>query len=303
RTIAKLAHGLSSDLLSATVLATKAPVLVAPAMHTEMWEHPATRRNVATLTEDGYHLVGPSTGPLAGGDEGEGRMSDPDEIVDSLDRVLSVGPMKDWNVLVTAGGTREPIDPVRYIGNRSSGKMGHELAAEAARRGARVVLVTSADRQTPPGVEVVSVETAEEMAQAVWSRAKEMDVVVMAAAVADFRPKAPQETKYRREAGMPDVVLEPTPDVLAGVAERNPEALLIGFAAETGPPEGAIGKARGKGVDLLVANDVTAPGSGFGTETNQVTLITPDGGLEPWPVMPKREVARLLWDHITHRSA
>ena len=296
-TIAKLAHGFSNDILTATVAATRAPVVLAPAMHTEMWEQHSTQRNVRTLRDDGFVLVGPATGALAGGDEGEGRMVEPEDIVAALDDLLS-GPLEGWNVLVAAGGTREPIDPVRYIGNRSSGRMGHAIAAEAARRGARVVLVTSARTDRPDVTETVPVETAHEMADKVWSRAPGMDVVVMAAAVADFRPKQIHPTKLRRQSGPPDVILEPTPDILAGVAEHAPDVFLVGFAAETGPAEGAISKVREKDVDLLVANDVTAEGSGFGTETNEVTLISPDGDVERWPLMPKVDVARRLWDRI-----
>ena len=296
-TLAKLAHGISSDLLSATFLATTVPVLIAPAMHTEMWEQPATQRNLARLIADGHYTVGPAVGPLAGGDEGEGRMAEPEEIIEALSGILA-GPMTGMKVLVTAGGTREPIDPVRYIGNRSSGKMGEAVAAEAARRGADVVLVSSAGTAPISGVEVVATETAEEMASEVWTRSEMQDVIVMAAAVADFRPKAVHDVKYRRQAGPPDVLMEPTPDILAGISERAPDVFLVGFAAETGPATGAADKARTKGVQLLVANDVTAEGSGFGTDTNQVTLIAPDGSTEPWPLLPKREVASRLWDRI-----
>jgi phosphopantothenoylcysteine decarboxylase/phosphopantothenate--cysteine ligase len=302
-TLAKLAHGFASDLLSATVMATRAPVLLAPAMHTEMWDDPANQRNVVRLREDGFFLVGPATGALAGGDEGEGRMVEPEEIVTAVTDLL-VRPLEGWHVLVTAGGTREAIDPVRYLGNRSSGRMGHAVASEAARQGADVVLVTTSGVELPFGVDVVPVETAEEMATEVWSRAPEMDVVVMAAAVADFRPKQMHETKLRREAGPPEIVLEPTPDILAGVAERAPKTLLVGFAAETGPAEAAVSKAARQGVGLLVANDVTAQGSGFGTATNEVMLITPDGSIEKWPLLPKKEVARRLWKRVVElRSA
>ncbi len=295
--LARLAGGLSEDLLTATLLASTCPTLLAPAMHSEMWEHPATRRNVAQLHGDGYHTVGPESGDLAGGDVGPGRMAEPEEIVAALEDLVA-GPLRGWRVLVTAGGTREPIDPVRYVGNRSSGKMGHALAAAAARRGADVVLVTTAGGTVPPGVAAVHVETAQEMAEAVWGRAGDVDVAVLAAAVADFRPKAPADAKLRRAEGPPELVLEPTPDILAGVASRDPRPFLVGFAAETGPPEGAVGKARTKGVDLLVANDVTAPGSGFGADTNQVALITPDGAIERWDQRPKAEVAAALWERI-----
>ncbi len=297
-TLAKLAQGLSADLLSATYLATRAPVLLAPAMHTEMWEQHATGRNISILAADGCHLVGPDVGPLAGGDEGEGRMAEPEDILAALAGILE-GPMVGRRVLVTAGGTRESIDPVRFIGNRSSGRMGHAVAEEAAARGADVVLITTAEGSPVAGVETVHVESAAEMADEVWSRCHSQDVVVMTAAVADFRPKAPHGVKLRREAGPPELILEPTPDILAGVRERAPDSYVVGFAAETGPPSQAAEKARSKGVQLLVANDVTAEGSGFGTTTNQVVVFGEDGDSEQWPLLPKREVARRLLDRIT----
>jgi len=297
-TMARLAHGLSEDLLSAVVLATRAPVVIAPAMHSEMWSHPSTRRNLAALLADGVTVVGPASGPLAGGDAGPGRMVEPEEIAAALERSLGAGTLEGWRVLVTAGGTREPIDPVRFVGNRSSGKMGHAVAEEAAARGAVVTLVTAADPPAARRLEAIRVETAQEMAEAVWSRAGEVDVAVMAAAVADFRPAQPASGKLRRAAGPPDLVLEPTPDVLAGVAAMRPRPFLVGFAAETGPAEGAVAKAVSKGVDLLVANDVTVAGSGFGSEDNEVALILPDGTLERWERLPKRRVAALLWERI-----
>ena len=297
-TMSRLAHGLSEDLLSAVVLATRAPVLVAPAMHSEMWAHRATRRNLAALLADGVTIVGPASGPLAGGDHGPGRMVEPEEICATLEKVLGGGALEGWRVLVTAGGTREPIDPVRFVGNRSSGKMGHAIAEEAAARGAAVTLVTAAEPPEARGLEVIRVETAQEMAEAVWSRAGSADVAVMAAAVADFRPAQAAAAKLRRADGPPELVLEPTPDILAGVAALRPRPFLVGFAAETGPVEGAVAKAVRKGVDLLVANDVTAAGSGFGSDTNQVALIFPDGTLEAWEGLPKRRVAARLWERI-----
>lgn len=199
--------------------------------------------------------------------------------------------------MVTAGGTREPIDPVRYIGNRSSGKMGNAIAVEASERGAAVTLVTTVEAPQLDG-EVVSVETAEDMASAVWSRASEANVVVMTAAVADFRPRERAPLKLKRTEGAPVIELVATPDVLAGVIERAPAAFVVGFAAETGSLQRAVEKARNKGVDLLVANDVLADGSGFGTTTNQVTIVHPDGTLDPWPLLSKAEVAGRLWDLI-----
>jgi phosphopantothenoylcysteine decarboxylase/phosphopantothenate--cysteine ligase len=299
--LARIAHGLSSDLLSSTILAATCPVVLAPAMHTEMWENPATQRTMRLLVDDGNRIVGPEAGALAGGDEGVGRLVEPEMIVAAaVDAVgdLTVPDLRGWTVLVSSGGTREPIDPVRYIGNRSSGKMGNAIATEAARRGADVVLVTAAPGPEIPGIEVVDVERAAEMADEVWNRATLSDVVVMAAAVADFRPADPSGGKLRRASGPPEIDLEPTPDIVAGVASMTPRPFLVGFAAETGSLDEAVLKAQRKGVDLLVANDVARSGSGFGTDTNEVTLVTPDGATEPWELMTKTAVASRLWDRI-----
>lgn len=295
-TLSRLAHGLSEDALTATVLASRAPLVVAPAMHTEMWEHPATRRNVARLEADGVVVVGPVDGELAGGDIGPGRLAEPEEILTVIEGILGAGSLSGVSILVTAGGTREPIDPVRYVGNRSSGKMGHAIAEEARRRGARVTLVTASDLPSSPGIERIDVETAAEMERAVAS--VQPDVAVMAAAVADFRPAASAADKLSRTDGPPELVLEPTPDILAGVVAREPRPLVVGFAAETGGLERAVRKAATKGVDLLVANDVTEEGAGFAVDTNRVTLIWPDGRQEPWPLMPKPAVASRLLDVI-----
>jgi phosphopantothenoylcysteine decarboxylase/phosphopantothenate--cysteine ligase len=297
-TLARLANGLSDDSVSATVLATAAPVVIAPAMHTEMWMHPATVANVERLESFGYHIVAPEAGVLAGGDTGLGRLADPDRIADAVAGVLPGGPLTGVAVLITAGGTREPIDRVRYLGNHSSGKMGNAIAAAAARRGANVTLVTAGPGIEHPRVTVIPVDTAAEMADAAWATAQKAEVAVMAAAVADFRPAEVLDGKLRRTDGPPTIDLEPTPDVLGGIAEMSPRPFLVGFAAETGALDEAIAKARRKGVDLLVVNDVTAPGSGFGTETNQVTIVLPDGSTEPWSLMPKAEVAERLWDRI-----
>lgn len=297
-TIARIANGLSDDLLTGTVLAFTGPVVVAPAMHTEMWEQQATRRNVATLAADGVVVVGPATGPLAGGDEGAGRMVEPEEIVGALQAALGQGSLEGWRVLVSAGGTREPIDQVRFVGNRSSGKMGHAVALEAAERGAIVTLVTSAESPQHPRIVAVQAATAAEMAEAVWKYAPEADVAVLTAAVADFRPSQEAPGKLRRADGPPQIDFEPTPDILAGVAALEPRPFLVGFAAEVGPAAEAAGKAKSKGVDLLVANDVTAPDSGFEVDTNAVTVFTADGSAEEWAAMPKRAVAARLWDRI-----
>ncbi len=297
-TIARLAVGLSDDVLVATVTASTAPIVVAPAMHTEMWEYPATQRNIARLTEDGVIVVGPASGDLAGGDVGSGRMEEPEVIVEVIVTTLS-SSLSGVSVLVTAGGTREPIDPVRYIGNRSSGKMGHAIANEAAARGAKVTVVTTAGVELDRRIEVIRVETAQQMADAVATVAP--DVAIMAAAVADFRPAQVSSGKLVRTDGPPDLELEPNPDILMTVSQRRVRPFLVGFAAESGSLERAAEKAVRKGVDLLVANDISQPGSGFATDTNQVTIISPDGTSEPWPMMPKTEVASRLWDLVERR--
>jgi len=297
-TLARMASGESEDLLVAMLLAFTGPVVVAPAMHTEMWEHPATRRNVAVLADDGVRFVGPARGALAGGDEGMGRMVEPEEILEAVVAALGGGDLAGWTVLVSAGGTREPVDPVRFMGNRSSGKMGNAIALSAARRGARVTLVTTAAAPSHPGITVVPVETAQQMAEAVWAAAADADVAVLAAAVADFRPAAPAAKKLRRIDGPPEITLEPTPDILAGVAAMKPRPFLVGFAAETGAAQIAAAKVATKGVDLLVANDVTAPGAGFGTDTNAVTVFTVGGSVEEWPLQSKDAIAHRLWDLV-----
>jgi phosphopantothenoylcysteine decarboxylase / phosphopantothenate---cysteine ligase len=299
-TLARLAAGLSDEVLSATLLATRAPVLLAPAMHTEMWEHPATQRNIAQVSTDGHHLVGPIRGELAGGDVGPGRMAEPEDIIRAASALFEQ-PLAGLTVLVTAGGTREAIDPVRYLGNRSSGKMGHAIAAEAARRGARVELVTASSLPVGPEITVHRVESAQDMLEAV--DAIKPDVAVFAAAVADFRPARAAATKLARAEGPPTITLEPTPDILASVVARGDDTYTVGFAAETGGVERAMEKAREKGVDLLVYNDVTEAGSGFETDTNRVIIVGPDGSSEEWPLLPKVEVASRLWDLISERSS
>jgi phosphopantothenoylcysteine decarboxylase / phosphopantothenate---cysteine ligase len=294
-TIARVAHGLSEDLISATVLASERPVLIAPAMHTEMWENAATRRNVAQLQADGYHLVGPTSGDLAGGDVGMGRVAEPEEVVEAVGSILGAGG-GGRTVLVTAGGTREPVDPVRYLGNRSSGRMGHAIADEAARRGYQVTLVTTSDLPAHSSVKIVRVETADEMEAAV--SAVEVEIAVMAAAVADFKPAAPSDSKLSRSGDLDAIDVVATPDILAGVVSRPDPPITIGFAAETGGVERAIEKAKRKGVDLLVYNNVSEPDSGFGTETNRVVFISDTGELDPQPLLTKEDVASKLWDRI-----
>jgi phosphopantothenoylcysteine decarboxylase/phosphopantothenate--cysteine ligase len=299
RVLGAYAAGISSDLLTATLLATRAPVVVCPAMHTEMWEHPAVQENLATLRRRGVHVVEPDVGRLAGGDRGAGRLARPAAIVAALERVLGPQDLKGVRVLVTAGGTREPIDAVRVVANRSSGKQGYALAAEAAARGATVTLITTTEREIPTGVETVSVETAAEMEAAVQERA-DADVVIMAAAVADFRPVGAVDHKLKKDAGVPTIVLEPTPDILAGLGRvKRPGQLLVGFAAETDDVlANARHKLERKHLDLLVANDVLAPGAGFQYDTNEVMILARDGTTTKVPLSDKRAVARAVLDAV-----
>ncbi len=297
-TLARIATGESADALTATILATTAPVVIAPAMHTEMWENASTQENLRILKERGFTIVEPAEGELAGGDVGIGRLREPEEIVEVVETVLGSGPMAGLTVLVTAGGTREAIDPVRYIGNRSSGKMGNAVARAAAARGASVLLVTTAGDPSVSGVRAIPVETADEMAEVAWSLAPTVDIAVMAAAVADFKPSKRSDTKLKRSDGIPSIDLEPTPDVLKGVHESIPRPFVVGFAAETGSLDDAHHKANVKGVDLLVANDVAKDGSGFGSETNEVVLIRADGTSRELPLMSKDDVAEALWDEV-----
>ena len=320
RLIGAYAAGISSDLLTATLLATRAPVVVCPAMHTEMWEHPAVVDNLALLRRRGVHVVDPAVGRLAGGDVGSGRLADPADIVAAAAKVLAggAGPpdgridaaggvLAGVRAIVTAGGTREPIDPVRYLGNRSSGKQGYAVAAELAHRGARVTLITTVALTAPATVEVVAVETAAEMEAAVLARAGDAHVVVMAAAVADFRPKETAPQKLKKADGPPEIVLEPTPDILAALgARRRPGQVLVGFAAETGQTGAtgrslrsyALDKLAAKRVDLVVANDVAATGVGFAHDTNAVLIVGVDGHEVEVPLATKAEIAAAVVDEI-----
>ena len=299
RFLAVYAAGLSGDLLTAVVIATRAPVIVCPAMHTEMWEHASVQENLATLRRRGVRVVDPESGRLAGGDIGSGRLASPETIVEHIQRELAPKDMAGLRVLVTAGGTREPIDAVRVIANRSSGKQGHALAFEAAARGASVTVVTTVSRPVPVGAEVVAVETAAEMEAAVMARAASTDIVVMAAAVADFRPKAAVDHKIKKEGGPPEIVLEPTPDILAGLgAAKRPGQTLVGFAAETESlRENAEGKLRRKHLDLIVANDVSAPGAGFEHDTNEVVILG-EGIEQNVSLTDKRAVAAAVFDAV-----
>jgi phosphopantothenoylcysteine decarboxylase / phosphopantothenate---cysteine ligase len=309
-TLARLAHGLADDLLTTTLLAATCPLVVAPAMHTEMWRHPATQDNVTRLTERGVEVVGPADGPLMGGDVGPGRLVEPEDAVDRLAtirrRATAAGDLAGRTVVVTAGGTREPLDPVRYLGNRSSGKMGYAIAEAAADRGADVHLVSApTGLADPTGVKRHDVVTALEMREAVLGLVPDADVVIKAAAVADFRPAGPQTVKIKKDAGPPTVELTANPDILAELgASRGDGArpLLVGFAAETNDVE-AYGRAKleSKGADLLVVNDVAGSDAGFEVDTNRVVILARDGGRLEVPLASKREVAERILDEVVAR--
>jgi phosphopantothenoylcysteine decarboxylase/phosphopantothenate--cysteine ligase len=299
--IAKLAFGIADDLLSSTLLEAACPLVVAPAMHTGMWEHEATRTNVRTLEARGARMVGPVTGALAHGDEGMGRLAEPEDIFVAIEDVVARGrDLAGRRVVVTAGPTYEPIDPVRFIGNRSTGKMGFAVATEAFDRGADVTLVVGPGTTGPPeGPRVVRVNTAEDMREAVMSRLSEADAIVMAAAVADFRPEHVADAKMKKDAGAPELHLVPTPDILRQLGDRDPRPILVGFAAETADPETAArAKLASKGADVIVANLVGREGTGFGSDTNDAAIVTRTGEDEPLRTWTKSELASAICDRL-----
>ncbi|MFO8076518.1 MAG: bifunctional phosphopantothenoylcysteine decarboxylase/phosphopantothenate--cysteine ligase CoaBC [Actinomycetota bacterium] len=301
--LAKLATGLADDLLSSVAACLTCPLVVAPAMHTEMWRHPATQANVATLAARGARIVGPAEGELAGGDVGEGRLAEEAEILAAVAAALAgpVGPLAGRRVVVTAGGTREPIDAVRYLANRSSGKMGFALAAELCDRGAEVDLVSAPTALSPPpGARLHAVETAEEMRAAVHAAAEGADAVVKAAAVADWRPVAPLAGKRKKGDDAPvSLELEPTADILAELGAAKAGRVLVGFAAETDDAE-ANGRAKlaAKGLDLVVVNRVDAPDAGFGADTNRAVLLDAAGGREEVALTSKARLAAIVCDRL-----
>lgn len=306
--IAKMAAGLSDDVFGATLLTVRCSVLIAPAMHAEMWEAAATRANVGILAERGIIFIGPEEGALMSGDIGMGRMAEPDAIVTAA--VEALGRSQDLaghRVVVTAGGTQEPIDPVRFIGNRSSGLMGYAIAAEAAARGAKVTLVSGPTNiPAPAGIDLERVATAQEMRSAVLAYAPAADVVIKAAAVADFRPQSSAARKLKKASGPPEIALVPTVDILAELGAhpelRKPGGLLVGFAAETEQDverlkEVAAAKLAAKGADIMVANEVGGRDSGFGVRTNRAVIATRDGVTE-LGLVSKTDLARALIDMI-----
>ncbi|MBO9539427.1 bifunctional phosphopantothenoylcysteine decarboxylase/phosphopantothenate--cysteine ligase CoaBC [bacterium] len=303
--LAKLAHGIADDLLSTTLLALRCPLLVAPAMNTAMWEHPATRANLDILRARGVEVIAPQAeGELACGDVGAGKLATVEAIAEALERALRRGEsLQGRRVLVTAGGTREPIDPVRYVGNRSSGKMGHAIAEAACARGAEVTLVTTAGLPAPAGAEVVRVATAAELQRAVEERFAASDVLVMAAAVADYRPVAAAPSKIKKSGDRLVIELEPTVDVLASLApSKRADQLVVGFAAETDDVLGyAAGKLARKGLDLIVANDVSRADIGFESDANAVTVLDAEGVVCEVPRAPKTVVAARILDVIADR--
>ncbi|MGH2751179.1 MAG: bifunctional phosphopantothenoylcysteine decarboxylase/phosphopantothenate--cysteine ligase CoaBC [Actinomycetota bacterium] len=311
--LAKMAAGLADDLFSATLLTVQCPIVVAPAMHAEMWAHPATAANLATLAERGVIQVGPHAGPLMSGDTGVGRMAEPDEIVTvALGAIGRAQDLSGRRVVVTAGGTQEPIDPVRFIGNRSSGLMGWAIAQEAARRGAKVTLVAGPNNLIPPpGIEMVDVHTADEMRAAVLSAAPDADVVVKAAAVADFKPVSHAAKKLKKAEGPPEITLEPTPDILADLGShpeaRKPGSVLVGFAAETVEDVEKLKalarhKLEAKGADMIVANEVGTHDSGFGVRTNRAVIATGDG-VDDVGLVSKEALAAALIDRVAQLLA
>jgi phosphopantothenoylcysteine decarboxylase/phosphopantothenate--cysteine ligase len=293
-----MAAGIADESLTCTVLATRAPVIVAPAMDAGMHANAATQENLGRLRSRGFVIVGPAHGRLASGLVGQGRLAETEEILASVYEILARrGDLADKQVVVSAGGTREPIDFVRYVGNRSSGKMGYAVAEAARDRGAVVTLITSATEIEPPvGVEVMEVETAAEMRDAVVKASAAADVLIMAAAVADYRPAEIVDTKIKREYESITIELVKTADILS---EVEGHVIKVGFAAETGSViDRAREKLTGKGLDLIAANDVTSEGSGFGSDTNLVTLIDREGKVEELPLLPKYDVANRILDKV-----
>ena len=299
RSIGSYASGISDDLLTAILVATRAPVVICPAMHTEMWEHPAVQDNLETLRSRGVTVVAPEEGRLAGGDLGSGRLAEPEKVFEVITELLTNGDFNGRRVVVTAGSTREAIDPVRYVGNRSTGKQGYAIAEAALARGAEVTLISTVDLEAPLGVDLVSVESASEMHEAVLERA-DADVIVMAAAVADFRPLDVSDSKIKKDGGPPKLVLEATVDILSDLgSSKLPGQVVVGFAAETDELVAhASAKLERKNVDVIVANDVSAPEVGFAHETNEVTILEADGCLRHVSLRSKREIADEVLDTV-----
>ncbi|WP_303105787.1 bifunctional phosphopantothenoylcysteine decarboxylase/phosphopantothenate--cysteine ligase CoaBC [uncultured Mitsuokella sp.] len=299
--LAKAAVGLADDMLTTTLLATKAPVFLAPAMNTNMYENPVTQKNLRELAARGFHIIEPASGHLACGVTGKGRLPEPVDIARQVEAFFAKArDLLGRKVLVTAGGTREPLDPVRYLGNRSTGRMGYAIAQEAAARGADVVLVSAPSAlPVPPGVRCVHVETAREMREAVLREFDDADVVIKAAAVADYRPKIVAENKIKKSEGEFTLVLERNPDILLELGQKKRQQVLVGFAAETTKlEEYARGKLAKKNLDFIVANDVSRPDAGFAVDTNCAKLFMRDGTVCDCPLSSKAELAGVILDHV-----
>lgn len=299
--LAKTAAGLADDMLTTTLLATKAPVFLAPAMNTNMYENPVTQKNLRELAARGFHIIEPASGHLACGVTGKGRLPEPVDIARQVEAFFAKArDLLGRKVLVTAGGTREPLDPVRYLGNRSTGRMGYAIAQEAAARGADVVLVSAPSAlPVPPGVRCVHVETAREMREAVLREFDDADVVIKAAAVADYRPKIVAENKIKKSEGEFTLVLERNPDILLELGQKKRQQVLVGFAAETTKlEEYARGKLAKKNLDFIVANDVSRPDAGFAVDTNCAKLFMRDGTVCDCPLSSKAELAGVILDHV-----
>jgi phosphopantothenoylcysteine decarboxylase/phosphopantothenate--cysteine ligase len=308
-TIAKLAHGQADNLLAVTALAMQSPLLIAPAMDGGMYDHPSTQENIETLKKRGATFIGPAEGHLASGLSGVGRMLETAEIIGHVRILLGRnGPLAGKRIAVTAGGTQEPLDPVRVLTNRSSGRQGYALAQAALEMGAQVTLITTPTSLVPPvGARVIPVQTAKQMLEAVLAEAAQSDALIMAAAVADFRPKDPAQDKIKKEGGIPQIELEATEDILKTVAgkRRRPERVegsgnecprvVVGFAAESRDLlENAEHKLKSKGLDFIAANDISAADAGFAVESNRITLLFADGSKESLPLMSKREVSEII---------
>ena len=299
--LAKAAAGIADDMLTTTLLATKAPVFAAPAMNTNMYENPVTQRNLRDLAARGYHIIEPASGMLACGVRGKGRLPEPAAIVEELAAFFAKGKeLAGKKVLVTAGGTIEPLDPVRYLGNRSTGRMGYAIAQQAKSRGADVVLISGPSAlPVPDGVRIVRVETARQMRDAVLREFPTADIVIKAAAVADYRPKVVAADKIKKQDGEFTLVLERNPDILYELGQKKAHQILVGFAAETQHVEDyAKAKLAKKNLDFIVANDVSEKDAGFGTETNRFKIFACDGRMWEYPLMSKSAIGGIILDHV-----
>jgi len=298
--LGKIANGIGDDMLSTLVMAARSPVLLAPAMNYRMWANSVVQRNVKHLKQDGYHLIEPGFGDLACGEEGKGRMAEVEEILEEMEEVLTRKDLQGERILVTAGPTQEPLDPVRFISNRSSGKMGHALAHVAQKRGAEVILISGPTSLTPPRkVKFIKVGTALEMREATLREFQTATVVIKAAAVADYRPTVKEERKFKKSDSSITLALEKNPDILKELGKNKGSRILIGFAAETERLiKNAQDKLKAKNLDLIIANDVSQESSGFSSDTNQVKIIDQEGTIEDLPLLPKGEVAELILNRL-----